>query len=1817
MKMRMRIFFIFVAVVAFVALVNSDTSEEETIESASYYLQRGIDLINNGTLAQFTVDFHHEAFVAVCNHTSSAAAQQKRVQRKGVNDGNAWNLRCPCSPCDELTDVDACRCAEHLICLRGADETEYKTSLNESELLVFVVPVESAHDGTAGIAVALHLLQGDARLKASFRKPVVVQSDDGASYRFDFEAPRGDKTLVFCGVDVPSDARALYIGVEARAMRSDVSGCTFSLRVYSDRMLLPVTEFWQRVGGTLRCDEGSENVTSIELNALAPVADSAWLTTAQLLRDADAALEQTAKRVERRLNFYAQATHIDWRGHAGPRHVALFDADALLPRCRIEFSPHIVVAPSNVVDEQEHEHEHEHERDYGLASGRARLGLRLADESVVEVARTGLLRSDDGNCRHVDMFPNFDSEGEWRDSDRRGIAWEMRETLYAMLDVEMEPDKPGAGNVTEWLLSQVLRRTNRLLAMLSSRGVNQCSRYFWTHIAEPDESRIEHVATTRCFAEPLSGEWLGDACCNDALVDQCCAPRNAVECVATVRANTSALLDQCDNHCVDMLITPVLDEFGSPATCDFAHTTAQVVAAIDEVLVEQRAVDLLLQTPSHNVDDVFASMAERHGGFFYTHCYERVLGRRCDADDDCSTSAAPVCDRRVRRCIRPCESTALDCNPDTERCDVKLGHCVLLTADPLALADSFLSCLENVIKYGVAEPPALGGGGSGGGSAPVTPDVSAEVRVDALKTLSLVAYDRVIDAMRRSGVDDVRSSERVVQPQQIIDEVKQLLMPPGCVGPAGALRDGAFDCAELPYCSTAPMVDYVRAQAEPDDLARWCESPPNRSGGYACVAMRATFHGLSWQEVSQWAGCYARYHTRELCDALPAELGATYDYFGEQCFLSSVPTEAACGQLQIGGAHLLWLPSQLDTEQLCLDSGGVCSMPCAHGTECATEQQCAERGHCEFRPDDVDDDDGASVSALRVRNGGICVLESSMPSSPVNASTAVPLECPWFASEATHFGCVFLAVDSFHGCDRMHFYGAARWLDLSTRASCEALHVCDEGDDRLTRRDERACQQCGGHRRPYMRWVEARWVLHVAGRGGGVDRDDDGTLQWMRREWLMDGHVWAPRRLDYVRAHDLADASYVTGFARAIQSSLVCAFGRHVALYEAVSCGCVAPEYRDVGGALATMHSRSLSCFSESLYTPIFGVMPLCNGMGYGERPWKIDSGDHLRVFVNDSFAIDPSVEDRMCIDLLFGDLVAALQSAEQLETTVASPLYSAFTSDNQYALIRNRNDIIVGQIRGNGVASTPARAWRFSGDIEVCMPTLPSIDVDEQYANMHVCHDTNSGPSDHFTLSDAKMTRAFESMSPVPASAGGDNATTPLAVVYWTCMELHERQLFYPCSVMDGADDATYSDILSTADLVSLIVASALYGLIALGSLFAFGQFMAPRPWLQFNVPRAVTLLLSLFLSLRCVYFVLVLVGALDRGSVGEALLSELPTLLFFSMLTVLLGNWITLVVLMHGQQRWRGRGAAAAAALGAGGSSALLSSSSSSSSSMHAAASSGSASRWASLLRLSSPKRVALLVVCVNATLYASFAAVITVVAVVDAQDDESKSTICEHADEENDAVWFAGLAFRVLLSVLAIAMAGGFALAGWRIHRQLVDTLANRRERRQLWQFYVLMISSLSSLILQCVALIVFFLEQSSISPVVVTVTAVIVELIPSIVLLLLLIVGYRRNAALRHDRRRPAAPNLFTERPSRLSTSDRQIVLLADDRHRSDDAPLLAEARDRDDDDDDDDGYDFDFPNEFASAASGGQQSDLTTDNWSVVSSASITDHDLSD
>lgn len=417
--------------------------------------------------------------------------------------------------------------------------------------------------------------------------------------------------------------------------------------------------------------------------------------------------------------------------------------------------------------------------------------------------------------------------------------------------------------------------------------------------------------------------------------------------------------------------------------------------------------------------------------------------------------------------------------------------------------------------------------------------------------------------------------------------------------------------------------------------------------------------------------------------------------------------------------------------------------------------------------------------------------------------------------------------------------------------TCLSVMRCRElrgGSYLWTQKDSASCVACGGAYASIFSWstgtpTQAIWI----------------PFSWTPRKELS-ANSWSTSLWNTTAVQVLLTSTYVTRYAQLAQTFLACRYGGVANYVSLLSCDCTT--------------SGSSNCYA-SFQPVLLGITRLCSRqtVTFLAAPGEISSSSDT-VFLNG------------CANLQLSLIPAG--RFRRSSSSIFSSLFLDSIQANEWAVLRNGNDVVIGQLIGNGVElATDSTA---QPGIELCLEIRSDIPRDAKYTIYTMA--LLSSNLRHFSVLSLANTTVRPNSQGVPSvcalvpGAGGYLPVTVTAsyksAKFSDALSSQQRRAFYAGIVI-----YLVCWLLSAYRLASLILWSFLRPVDS-----STGRVATKHPLI---VPRLAMSLLCAFFFLRWFYFVLVVAGVtLKAPLIIDILMAELPTYWFITIFTLLVLWWI-----------------------------------------------------------------------------------------------------------------------------------------------------------------------------------------------------------------------------------------------------------------------------------------------------------------------------------
>lgn len=455
----------------------------------------------------------------------------------------------------------------------------------------------------------------------------------------------------------------------------------------------------------------------------------------------------------------------------------------------------------------------------------------------------------------------------------------------------------------------------------------------------------------------------------------------------------------------------------------------------------------------------------------------------------------------------------------------------------------------------------------------------------------------------------------------------------------------------------------------------------------------------------------------------------------------------------------------------------------------------------------------------------------------------------------------------------------------------------------------------------------------------------------------------------------LNDLQTVTGALEfgSLKSELLCLYSQPERIIAELTCDCIA------GGGRG--------CYSSS--GSFVGVYRACNGI----------AGNFTNLGVSLFVPATVSFSDG-CSEIAIYRIAA--QSFKR-PRSLRSSLFLGSLAKGPYVIVRNSRGAEVGQLMGDGVQLVMSDAV----GVRLCLPLADWSDSRERSFRVpDFATATSSFRFDSFRLLQL-------------SSAYFDNDTNSI------CATLAPPLSGYYFPVYRAANpSAPFFKALSRGQRGAFYAALVIYLIVAVVAYARFANAVA----FSLAVERQIILVLiwfmvALFLTLRWVYYVLVIRSRITEGTAGDYVLSELPTPVFFTLFSLIVLFWATL---------------------------------------------------YHSVTRIKGDLRRPVYIVCIvaNVVLYTFFVAAI---AVYVRSSGSASTAVCGRTSVSSTASALAK-AYKIVLFAMVLALGVAFIVYGWQLGRLLNTMKRKESSTAKFRKFMTIAILFPIALVLQCILLLV---------------------------------------------------------------------------------------------------------------------------------------------
>lgn len=280
------------------------------------------------------------------------------------------------------------------------------------------------------------------------------------------------------------------------------------------------------------------------------------------------------------------------------------------------------------------------------------------------------------------------------------------------------------------------------------------------------------------------------------------------------------------------------------------------------------------------------------------------------------------------------------------------------------------------------------------------------------------------------------------------------------------------------------------------------------------------------------------------------------------------------------------------------------------------------------------------------------------------------IACPYPEMRLTPTGCSYLNGTDETTCieNGGTYYNLAR-----NQSTCQAEYGCLDYDFyylALTYQDNSSCTNCGGFYQPTYRFFPAHWFA--------------GNLRNV--SWVTPS--FQPLReftstLNYSRITSVVQSAAARQYSFALTTNLFCRYDKRIQLLGQISCDCF---------------SNNSDCFS-TVQNPDIGLGRVCPG---NINTQIINAPPCSLTFPNNS------VSSTNCITFKIYTLLAT-QFQRPAVITLASD-FSRVPSSSPFASVVNFNNVVVGQILGDGIILSFEFSPESVGPFRVCLDVRSDI---------------------------------------------------------------------------------------------------------------------------------------------------------------------------------------------------------------------------------------------------------------------------------------------------------------------------------------------------------------------------------------------------------------------------------------------------------------------------------------------------------------------------
>jgi hypothetical protein len=616
--------------------------------------------------------------------------------------------------------------------------------------------------------------------------------------------------------------------------------------------------------------------------------------------------------------------------------------------------------------------------------------------------------------------------------------------------------------------------------------------------------------------------------------------------------------------------------------------------------------------------------------------------------------------------------------------------------------------------------------------------------------------------------------------------------------------------------------------------AQFCSSTSSCSGYCYTTAAQAECVGSVGSHAVQWTSW-----TRD---------GTNYG----NCRVPTATDESSCASETSGAGQwwtgVTWHSGLLSTEPQCTIFG-ICNFDlsvtglsteqdctstftCEGCNSCNTEQLCVDSGTC-------NDDAG-------------CVLSYAPTASSQYACESAELWTP--------LGCLRVEFDQTQ-CAA----SGGQWVTpVTTREACLSKAVlCKEPEpiglfNQIPRplnqlpwgwsfKPAEQCAACGGNMTSYYDWSGGRWV----------------QSRWTGFEWkpraLQRSNAWTSIA-NITDTKNVLQRSLARRIANIAQSELQCRFGRVVPAIEQLACDCT-----------ATSTGRG-TCYQGALLAPVVSSPVFCTGVA---ATVTLSS-----VVVNSSSAVSSTIG---CFAVSVSVVAESQLSAQNVlpfgSVSLASTQSALF---QQVRFIKNDAGVAVGEVLGDGVRVTALTA--VSGGLTACfiMPSDLSSSLPIQLLDWAVPVIAN----DTGLITDFELIGLNWSLEQRDQLYCAPVTDTPLIV--------------FPIGLQQDYQTAQYISTFFGYEVFYIFFGLVLY--LAVMALDLYHMVIhvtqaeipfSPCQKAFWNISKIALLILALLLLDRIFYLILLVSGVLANAAQIDVVFSELPTLFFFAIYSMIVFRW------------------------------------------------------------------------------------------------------------------------------------------------------------------------------------------------------------------------------------------------------------------------------------------------------------------------------------